>query len=190
MQLESMQQVIEVKTNTWGTIIANVVFQFLCDYKLGMICSLFEAKTRQDVLDMIKEHDVNQTDEDNNTALHMAANPEVAQALLENGANANFRNFQHQTPLHVCKDRAIAQVLIAGGANPRTLDKESRTPLHIAQTVEMANFLAEHFPQLLLIKDDRGRLPHEAHADKQIVQAILNHRRKKPDHSPSKCLIM
>lgn len=48
------------------------------------------------------------------------------------------------------------------GANPTITDGEGRTALHYAvtkQTFECCQVLMECFPQLVDVKDDKGRIP-------------------------------
>lgn len=78
------------------------------------------------------------------TALHMAAasfRPEIAQALIDRGADCSARNRRGAEPLHYAADsniwNPIAQAatidcLIRAGANPNALDKGGVPALHRA----------------------------------------------------------
>jgi len=75
--------------------------------------------------------------EDQRTPLHVAANAEVAQALLAAGAkvDAKDRN-QMKTPLHwtaLGGHAEVVQALLAAGAEVEAKDKEGRTPLQLAE---------------------------------------------------------
>ena len=82
--------------------------------------------------------DLETTMEDENTALHIAAQASKAQnvqALLKNNANANSTNKNLDTPLHIAVEHryaAIVKNLIDAGANVNCMNNNLNTPLHIA----------------------------------------------------------
>ena len=89
---------------------------------------------RVEVLRVLLEHaDVNSSDKDGVTALHLASwsgEVAVARVLLANGANANARQRDHQTPLHRAVDDGITRVLLKHGAYLYARDSKNQTPLH------------------------------------------------------------
>jgi hypothetical protein len=82
------------------------------------------------------------------TALHIAAaayQTQIANGLIENGADVRARNRLGYNPLHAAavggpglqtwspaQQAATIRVLIAAGADPNSTDKRGVTPLHIA----------------------------------------------------------
>jgi len=81
---------------------------------------------------------VNQTDDDGDTALHAAVvtgNVKILRLLLAKGANANARNKLGGTPLMWAgtygRDE-LAQMLIANGADPRAKDDDGKTSAYWA----------------------------------------------------------
>jgi ankyrin repeat protein len=81
---------------------------------------------------------------DGDTALHMAAAAfqfEVAQALIDHGANCAAKNYRGAQPLHYAADAntrnlaaqaATIACLIRAGANPNSTDKSGVAPIHRA----------------------------------------------------------
>jgi len=81
------------------------------------------------------------------TALHMAArrgNVEVAEALLECGANIEARDSLGETPLRRavnCDQTGVATLLLARGADLHSLGSKGLTPLSAARTTAMRRLL-------------------------------------------------
>ena len=104
--------------------------------------------------------DVDAVDNDHSTLLDKASfngKVEVAQLLLERGANINTRNKRGHTPLHRVlvnlRDHAGAhyfdtiQLLLGHGADVDALDNTQSTPLHVASqygSAKAARLLLEH----------------------------------------------
>ena len=95
---------------------------------------------------------VNVADEYGQTPLHLAAEngqKEVAQALVESGAEVNVANELGGTPLHYAawnNHKEVAELLIESGAEVNVTNKDGRTPLHWAADnchKEVAQFLIE-----------------------------------------------
>jgi len=119
--------------------------------------------------------DVDAVDNNHSALLHVAAfykNAEVAQLLLEHGANINLRNGQRQTPLHralVDVDKfwdnivGFIQLLLEHGADVDTSDNDHSTPLHLALqngSVRAARLLLEHGANVHLQNND-GQTPYQ-----------------------------
>ncbi|CEG40844.1 myosin-like protein [Plasmopara halstedii] len=97
--------------------------------------------------------DLNFSDREGNTALHVATQLEVTLAsrvlelLLSFGADANKANFVKQTPLHLCSmikrsgsaTCEIMETLLRHKADPRKVDFLKRSPLHYCMEKEMEN---------------------------------------------------
>lgn len=72
------------------------------------------------------------------TAFHHASNSgslEIAQLLLEHGANFRQTDIAHRTPLHLAArtwSDGLVQILLAAGADVNAVDKTQWTPLHTA----------------------------------------------------------
>ncbi|KAH8993443.1 ankyrin repeat-containing domain protein [Lactarius akahatsu] len=91
--------------------------------------------------------DVNATDEDSTTPLHLAScygRVEIARVLLDGGATINSKGNQGRTPLHVVaggyysKDIGgvpVAQLLLGRGADINMPDDDNQTPLHLASSL-------------------------------------------------------
>ncbi|CAG2236741.1 unnamed protein product [Mytilus edulis] len=74
------------------------------------------------------------------TSLHVTNNKDVAEILIQNGANVNSRDRYvsackvaiNQTPLHLTKNIEIAEILIQSGADVNSRDIIDDSPLHAA----------------------------------------------------------
>jgi ankyrin repeat protein len=92
---------------------------------------------------------------DNITTLNIAiANnrPDVAKALLENGANVNEPNAVGNTPLHLAvtnNNQDMVALLLENGANVNEKNTTGSTPLHLANRVNSQN---PEISKLLLAK--------------------------------------
>jgi truncated hemoglobin YjbI len=81
------------------------------------------------------------------TALHMAArrgNVAVAEALLEQGANIEARDFMGETPLRRavnCGKVEVAALLLAHGANVHSKDRKGKSVREAARTAAMKQLL-------------------------------------------------
>ena len=86
------------------------------------------------------------------TPLHLASGEghvEVAQFLVDRGADMAARDKHRSTPLHLASERGhmeLAQFLVERGADMTVQDKRGSTPLHLALGLchtELAQFLVE-----------------------------------------------
>ncbi|KAH9052937.1 ankyrin repeat-containing domain protein [Lactarius deliciosus] len=102
---------------------------------------------------------INALDNHQETPLHVAcseASLEIAQVLLDNGADVSAHNADGQTPLHrvsQCPDFTdychfeLAQLLLERDLDVNARDKHEETPLHLAayrSSFEIAEVLIEH----------------------------------------------
>lgn len=86
-------------------------------------------------------------DRDNQSPLHHATTPEIAQLLIRFGAGVNTRGWMGSTPLHEMAKKncyEAARVLIAKGANVNTLRDADISPLNWAKSIQMARLLLEN----------------------------------------------
>lgn len=76
-------------------------------------------------------------DENYNTALHFAANLQVAEILIQSGVDIDHKNKQRNTPLHAayafCPE--VVDFLITTGANPKSKNRNDNVPLDVANVV-------------------------------------------------------
>ena len=66
--------------------------------------------------------------------------------LITCGADVNLRDFDGDTPLHVCETREVAQILIDSGADTRALNGAGQSIFETAlqeENHDMVEFLAE-----------------------------------------------
>ena len=79
------------------------------------------------------------------TPLYYARTAQVAEALIANGGDVNWRDKRRATPLHFIARSGMttaAEVLLAHGADINATDNSGRTPLHMgAVRKEMVEFL-------------------------------------------------
>ncbi len=87
------------------------------------------------------------------TALHMAArrdNREIAEALLECGAEIEARDSLGETPLRRavnCNQTGVAELLVARGADIHSEGSKGQTPLSAARTGAMRRLLQPRIPK-------------------------------------------
>ncbi len=126
---------------------------------------------------------VNARDEDNNTALHLAAqwgDRELAQRLIGKGADVNAKTIAGLTPLHFASTNettGVAQLLLANGADIHARSIEGDTPLHFAawqgeeDAVEL--FIASGGDVNSKNKDGGTPLHEAAYYGKKVVVELL-----------------
>jgi len=119
------------------------------------LATLLEAVIRDD-LQGVKDFLANGADVnapqvgDFTTPLHDAAlngHKEVAELLIEKGADVNAKNNDGETPLHLTTNKEIAELLIAKGADVNAKDRVGKTPLDRAsdnEKPETAALLRKH----------------------------------------------
>lgn len=79
-----------------------------------------------------KGADVNLTDKDGYTPLHLAQTPIIAQILIDKGANVKARGKDGNTPLHMLYPIVTTQILIDHGADVNAKNQKGETPLNLA----------------------------------------------------------
>ncbi|XP_074654554.1 ankyrin repeat domain-containing protein 49-like [Tubulanus polymorphus] len=98
-------------------------------------------KDQKDVIDELLEQDaelVNCKDDDGYTPLHRAAycnHTNIAQVLIEKGADVGARTDDGWTPLHSASfwnNVSVAELLLAAGSNINAQTNGKQTPLHLA----------------------------------------------------------
>lgn len=115
--------------------------------------------------------DVNaQRQQDRHTPLHIACHhgsPEIAQLLLDHGANANAEDRFLRTPLHLVAGGhysiqeggiRVARLLLEHGVDITAQDSNRETPLHAASSsgrLEIAQMLLER----TIVTNDQGQNP-------------------------------
>ena len=82
-------------------------------------------------------------DDEWNTPLHLARDPEAMRLLLKHGADVNARNINGFTPLHLAPATNIIRLLLKAGANPNAATASGITPLCLVHTWEQARLLIE-----------------------------------------------
>jgi ankyrin repeat protein len=99
------------------------------------------------------------------TALHWAANKNIAELLIANKADVMTREENGGTPLHFAAEsgnKDVAEVLIAHGADVNAKDKSGRTPLHKAANKDVAELLLAKGANIKARISQGGTPLHEA----------------------------
>jgi ankyrin repeat protein len=110
--------------------------------------------------------------------------PECIRTLLEYGANINATDRDGFTPLHVALNKECITTLIENGANVNGKDNCGRTPLHVAlmcwcetgiltlldSTVTLLDLGAD-----VNAKDHKGRTPLHYVSDRESIRILLNY---------------
>lgn len=117
-----------------------------------------------------RDVDVDAQRQDRQTPLHLASyrgRPEIAQLLLDRGANANAEDSFFKTPLHHVAGGLyssqedgirVAQLLLERGADINAQNSDRETPLHAASAygrLEIARMLLER----TIVTNDQGQNP-------------------------------
>ena len=95
------------------------------------------------------------------TPLHRACGSsrlEVAQLLLESGADVNALGRAAETPLHLADSIQMVRLLLLHGADPRKADRNGMTPISFAKAEKnsiLAGLLREAISQLELLEAPR-----------------------------------
>jgi ankyrin repeat protein len=101
--------------------------------------NIFEACETGDlelIINLVKDDPacVNEKDEFHFTPLHIVASTdlvEVAEFLIDSGANVNAKNLKKITPLHIANYPEMTEFLLNNGADKNALDENGNTPLLI-----------------------------------------------------------
>jgi len=128
--------------------------------------------------------DVDEEDNNMNTPLHIASqygNHTIAQLLINNNANINFKNLNGWTPLHIaCQNEQteVVRDLLENGAKVNLTTHDSKTALHIACENDNKNviqLLIDHKANINLTTFDGWTALHFAvyYNNPTIVQYLL-----------------
>lgn len=82
-----------------------------------------------------------QTNREHLTPLHIAANAEVAQILIDKGADIQAMDPNHRTPLHTTPSGKVAELLISRGVDPRLPDFNGFPPICTTPSAEVVQVL-------------------------------------------------
>lgn len=142
-----------------------------------------------------------QTEEENDTALHVASRHGLAehvQLLLHHGAELEVKNKEGQTPLNAAcaqhhqpqdMDRyyRVCQLLVESGASVNAADRDRQHPLHLAcknANVQIAELLLARGANVNVMNYGGNTALHNIlqvaaykleHHPELVVQALLNH---------------
>ena len=115
------------------------------------------------------------------TALHGVAGqdePELAELLIESGAEVSAKNEDGMTPLHIAQYASIIEVLVRHGADVNARAQHGWTPLHVqAQEGEDTGAL-ESMEALLKagadpnLTDDDGRTPMTLASEREETEKL------------------
>lgn len=100
--------------------------------------SIFEVVTRNDInlLKKLIKHnaDINVTDNNGMSLLHLVSDTEIANLLIKQGININATNNAGSTPIHWAvskKNYSLVRLLLEYGAEINQADINGNTPLHL-----------------------------------------------------------
>jgi ankyrin repeat protein len=152
--------------------------QLVTDGKTSRYIFFFEDD-QATILSLLKSGggNINETDSDGNTPLHLAGQSSDADkvaALIAAGADINATNHQGQTPLHKYAEKIGGwaddgtnepfQFLVFSKANVNVQDNDGLTPLHVLALADTS--FKKEATQMLLdaganpnLRDKRGRTP-------------------------------
>jgi ankyrin repeat protein len=105
---------------------------------LATVCNQLDAVT----LLLDRGASPNQSAHDGFPVLHLAESKEIAELLIERGADVASRGYEGRTPLHhaaMQARRAIVSLLLDHGVDPNAQDKNGDTPLLLALSQPIAS---------------------------------------------------
>jgi len=91
------------------------------------------------------------------TPLHFAGSREVAELLVDKGADVHAEGRLNWTPLHTARSGEIATYLIRKGADVHAEAQRKLTPIHVARNAEVAEVLIASGARVWVDKDPRSR---------------------------------
>jgi ankyrin repeat protein len=133
--------------------------------------------------------DINRRDDDNNTALHLAAesgSPDIINLLLDIGMSVNLTNKNDSTPLHVSAEFGhldATKALFERGATTNYINKYGNTPHMVAlksDKFEICRYFTKIGADINIHDDDNNTALHSADESVSVVIHAAN--RKKALH--------
>ncbi|MFH2204531.1 MAG: ankyrin repeat domain-containing protein [Elusimicrobiota bacterium] len=100
-----------------------------------------DAKLVAKILKQDKEYATDISDDKNKTPLHTATTPEVAQLLIDHGADVNAMDAELNTPLHLAKTAAMVNLLLDKGADINASNVNLAKPIETAANPEVIKAL-------------------------------------------------
>jgi ankyrin repeat protein len=128
---------------------------YLCDAN-GYFDEKRHANRAQVVHLLARAHaNLNAQDDEGNAALHEAYDPNIAKALIEDGANVDIRNADGETPLMRNFSAEVAKLLVAGGADVHARNHDGKTALDLAVDLEPDGERAKFLRSLNIHKESK-----------------------------------
>ncbi|MFH1723242.1 MAG: ankyrin repeat domain-containing protein [Elusimicrobiota bacterium] len=110
------------------------------------------------------------------TPLHFAGAAEIAEFLIEQGADATATDRLGWTPLHTAASEGVARILLDNGADVRAKAQRDLTPLHTAANEEVARLLISRGANVRGEPDPSRNYGKYGDRDTPLYWAILDHR--------------
>ncbi|EAX89618.1 hypothetical protein TVAG_256980 [Trichomonas vaginalis G3] len=161
------------------------IIYFACRSKNSDICRLLLESYNQIIVNNKQGIDINEKDDDGETALHFAAlnnNREIAELLISHGININEKDNNGQNALHIAalnNSKKTAKLLISHGININEKD-DGKTALHYSalnNSKETAELLISHGININE-KDNNGKTALHYSMEnncKEITQLLIAH---------------
>jgi hypothetical protein len=107
-----------------------------------------------DVADLLIDHgaDLGAADLYGRTPLHLAATPQMVKLLLSRGAKVELRDHAGREPLHLVRSEGGAQALVQAGAALEARARDGRRPIDMMITADEDQELLLCFPTTALVR--------------------------------------
>ncbi|KLU85305.1 hypothetical protein MAPG_04333 [Magnaporthiopsis poae ATCC 64411] len=166
---------------TFKSAVPLPILKVLIEHGANVNATNIEGKTplhvhdNPDIIALLCNHgaDVNVEDIRGKTPLHVHDNPDIIALLCDHDADVNAKDAKDETPLHVHDNPDIIALLCNHGADVNAKDVKDGTPLHVHKNLDTVVLLCNRGADVNA-KDPYGRTPLHVHKNPDILALLCN----------------